>query len=74
VMLSVRTFPAESTPVLEHVGVGTYRELYVIIYTLLYFVKRDWDSSVDIATRYGLDGPGFESLVQRRPYVVRRCV
>jgi hypothetical protein len=61
VILSVRTFPVEDTPVLEQVRVGTYRELYIIIYILLYFVKRDWDSLVGIATRYGLDGPGIES-------------
>jgi hypothetical protein len=60
-MLSVRIFPAEGTPVLEHIEVGTYRELCFIIYILLCFVKRNWDSSVGIATRYGLEGPGIES-------------
>jgi hypothetical protein len=59
-MLSVPIFPSEGTPVLEHGGVGTYRELYIIIYILLYFVKRAWDSSVGIATHYGLDGTEIE--------------
>ena len=36
--------------------------LYVCMYVYIYiWTHKGWDSSVGIATRYGLDGPGIES-------------
>jgi hypothetical protein len=65
VMFSVRSLPDTGSTVLKHFGVGTYHESYIVIFILLNFTKRDWDTSVGIATRCGMDGPGIESQLGR---------
>jgi len=38
-----------------------YIYIYIYIYRIVHLLVRGRDSSVGIATGYGLDGPGFES-------------
>ena len=46
---------------IQNLGKVNVPELYDITRAIL----RSWDSSVGIATRYGLEGPGIESRWER---------
>ena len=53
--------PEDGTPLPKHVADYTCHELYFMFCIVLYFIQRGRDSSVSIATRYGMDGPAIES-------------
>ena len=62
------THTGPGTPVSKHVQQHsdytfniTNKCTHTVEYTHIYCLSKGWDSSVGIATRYGLDGPGIES-------------
>jgi hypothetical protein len=59
--LAVELLLNDSTLSMSEHCVGPRFYLWFVYYSVYHTIRTDWDSSVGIATRYGLDGPGIES-------------